>query len=190
MHINNVTLCYTFSELDDNPIEKIDELQKNLDSVFHSQIMFNNNLKNYYDINIPRLQIISNDKKIHFMMSMMNVIININTEGLDNDDVILEINEKVQFFFDLLKDLYHVDILYTSIKIELSGEQNDVIEELTNKYHINEDCEDIYVKYVSKIDDSYYLCKIDNSSKEINFNIQLKNGVKASDNDMFLRTCG
>ena len=60
-------------------------------------------------------------------MSLINAILSINiTEDIDIDEAILLINNNVQLFYDIIKKVYDVKIVYTSIKIEMTNEDKRV----------------------------------------------------------------
>ena len=122
--IQNINISYWFKELDFNPKEKINELQNEFNSIIDTPFLYNEEDIGKL-ISMPRIEGISKDKKYLFNMSLINANLFIDVGDLDYDDVILLINEKVQVIFDILKDVYDLDIIYTSIKLQMIND-NDV----------------------------------------------------------------
>lgn len=171
--IESINISYWYKELDNNPINKVMELQNNLKSIIDADFMINDTPA-LQKISMPRIQGISNDKKYFFSMSLVNanLVININGEK-DSDEVLLLINNYLQLVYDVLKEIYDLEILYSSIKIELTCEDNK--EEVLKKLNIlDENIEDFSVKKGLK-KDNYYINYTISSSKEYNFNINKEN---------------
>lgn len=171
--IESINISYWYKELDNNPINKVMELQNNLKSIFDADFMINDTPA-LQKISMPRIQGISNDKKYFFSMSLVNanLVININGEK-DSDEVLLLINNYLQLVYDVLKEIYDLEILYSSIKIELTCEDNK--EEVLKKLNIlDENIEDFSVKKGLK-KDNYYINYTISNSKEYNFNINKEN---------------
>ena len=106
--IQNIHISYWYQELDYNPKDKIENLEKEVKSVIDQPLLYNEELPNRF-IGMPRIQGMSSDNKYLFNMSLINANLTINVSDLSSDAVILLINEKVQLFFDILHDVYNLD---------------------------------------------------------------------------------
>ena len=181
--IQNINISYWFKELDFNPKEKINELQNEFNSIIDTPFLYNEEDIGKL-ISMPRIEGISKDKKYLFNMSLINANLFIDVGDLDYDDVILLINEKVQVIFDILKDVYDLDIIYTSIKLQMIND-NDV-NFLKEKLNLKENnYEDLSFKR-GFIKDEYYINYIINSGKEYSFNIEKNDNT--IENDIYDRT--
>lgn len=187
--VNNVIISYWFKELMINPISKIEELENSLNKMFNRPFMVNN-MEVGRNISMPRIQSISSDKTMLFTMSLVNATLSVHyNEEVSYDDIILMINENTQLFYDLLKEIYDVEIVYTSIKMELMKEEENPCLYLKDKLNLEDmEYEDLSFKKVICKDDIYYINYMFNTGKEINFNIGVKGSVKPSQNDMFDRS--
>lgn len=187
--VYNVIISYWYKELLLNPISKVGELENSLKSIFINPFLVNNNLELGTNISIPRIQAMTEDKTMLFTMSLVNANLSIHIkDDMDYDEVVLLVNENIQLFYDVLKEIYNVEIIYSSIKVELSKEDTDACNYLANKLGlINNEYEDLSFKKVIRKDD-YYISYFINTGKEINFNIELKNNVRPSQNDMLDRS--
>ena len=187
MKINSVTINFWFKELLESPSTKVLELEDNLNSLFHNNFMYTD-MPVKENIDIPRIQCLSEDKKLFFTMSLVSCNLNIEVNDLDNDEIVLLINEDMQILYDVLVDVYHLEILYSSIKFEANKQDDKVIDKLIKKYNLDKDgYEDVSIKEVKKIDDSYYECIVLSSSKEINFDITLP-VANPKENDIYARS--
>lgn len=184
--IKNIYISYWFHELDFNPSNKIDSLEKEIASIIDTPIIYNtdNNLKN---IGIPRIEGLSSDKKYLFTMSLVNAFLSINiNEDIDNDEVLLLINHHSQLFYDILKNVYNIDIIYTSFKLEFINEDKEIKDKLIKLLHLsNNYYEDLSFKR-GMIKDDYYLNYLLTYSKEYNFNV--KNDGDVTSQDLFDRS--
>ena len=170
--IKNIYISYWFSELDFNPSSKIDILEKEIVSIIDTPIIYNtdNNLKN---IGIPRIEGISSDKKYLFTMSLVNAFLSININSdMDNDEILLLINNNSQLFYDILKNVYNIDFIYTSIKLEFIDENKKIKDKLIKLLNLSDNnYEDLSCKR-GIIKDDYYLNYLLTYSKEYNFNVK------------------
>lgn len=182
--IKNVIISYWFKELDFNPKDKVKELEQEFKDILNNGFMYNEEKPGKL-ISMPRIQAVSIDKKYLFQMSLINANLIMDVSDLDNDDVILLINNKVQLFFNELKEIYDVNVVYTSIKLELTEETPDSANIIAKKYGINGEYEDFSLKR-GFIKDNYYINYIINSGKEYNFNVS-KN-KETVEQDLFDRT--
>lgn len=182
--IKNIIISYWFNELTFNPKDKITDLEKELSSIFNSSFMYNEESINHL-ISMPRIQGISIDKKYLFQMSLINANISISVNDLEQDEIVMLINNNVQFFYDILKTVFNLKILYTSVKIEMVEEKEDAANVLAKKYQLEETYEDFSIKK-GFIKDDYYINYILNSGKEFNFDI--KRNDKDLEQDIFDRT--
>lgn len=187
MNINSVTINFWFKELLESPSKKVLELEESLNSILHNNFMYSD-MPVGDSIDIPRVQCISEDKKNYFTMSLVSCNLNIDVKDLDNDEIVLLINEDIQILYDVLKDLYNLDIIYSSIKFEATKEDRKVVDKMIKKLSLdNKDYEDLSFKEVKKVDDTYYECIVLNSSKEINFDIQVP-VENPKENDLYTRS--
>lgn len=187
MKINSITINFWYKELLDSPSSKVYELEDNLNSLLHNHFMYSD-MPSKENIDIPRVQCISDDKKIYFTMSLVSATLTINVSDKDNDDIVMLVNENIQLLYDVLKDLYNLEIIYSSIKLEATKQDNKVIDKLVNKLSLSkDDYEDLSFKEVKKVDDTYYECVVLNSSKEINFDIQVP-VENPKENDLYTRS--
>ena len=184
-NIRNILISYWFNKLDYNPSEKIESLSNSINSIIDTPLIYNNEeVKRLFGM--PRIEGISNDKKTFFSMSLINATVRCDIDNMDNDEVILLINNYSQLFYDILKDIYNVDILYTSIKMELTSNIDSPLLFLSNKYNLsNKKYEDLSFKR-GFIKDNYYINYIQSSGKEYNFNVQ--RNEKSLNQDLFDQT--
>lgn len=187
--VNNIIISYWYKELNTNPISKIEELENNLGSIFPKPFLVNN-MEVGINLSMPRIQTMTSDKTMLFTMSLVNATLSIHLiEKKDYDEVVLMVNENIQLFYDLLKEIYDVEIAYTSIKVDLTQENNKACKYFIENLKLeHDDYEDLSFKKVIKKDDTYYISYLISTGKEINFNIELKNNVRPSENDMFDRS--
>ena len=187
MNINNVTINFWFKELMESPSKKVLELEENLNSLFHNHFMYTD-MPPKENIEIPRVQCISEDKKTYFTMSLVSSVLTINVKDMDNDDIILLVNENIQLLYDVLVDLYGIEVVYASIKVDAVKKDNKVIDKIVKKLSLDkDDYEDLSFKTVKRVDDTYYECIVINSSKEINFDINVP-VANPKQNDLYTRS--
>ena len=187
MKIRNITINFWYKELTENPSNKVLELESNLLSLLHNNFMYSE-MPVGENIDIPRIQCLSEDKKLFFTMSLVSSVLRITVDDMDNDQIVLFVNENMQLIYDVLKELYNIEFLYSSIKIEASKQDNKVREKLAEKFSLGKDeFEDVSIKRVRKVEDSYYEALTLNSTKEINYdiNVPVKN---PKENDLFSRS--
>lgn len=185
--VKSINISYWFRELDNNPIIKIEELENSLNKIFQTPFLVNN-LEVGTNISYPRIQAISSDKTKFFNMSLINANISINVlNEQEYDEIVLLINENVQLFYDVLKEVFELEILYTSIKVELQQEIKN-LKQFQKKLNLKDDeYEDLSFKQVVKRDDVYYISMLLNTAKEVSFNIENK-GYKPTQQDVFDRS--
>lgn len=181
--IKTIYISYWFHELKDNPSKKVFELEDEIKSIINEPLMYNNDDK-HINLAIPRIQGISTDKKYLFTVSLINAILSINiNEDIDNDDAILLINNNIQLFYDIIKRLYDVKIVYSSIKVEMINEDKKMKKEFIEKLKLSrKDIENATLKQ-GFIKDNYYINYILEYSSEYNFNFE--NPEKLSEEDLF-----
>ena len=183
--INSIYISFWFKELSYNPSNKVNELEEEVHSILDMPMMYNDQLGNS-NISIPRIQGMSKDKKYFFTMSLVNAFLSINfVDSISTDEAILLINNNMQLFYDILKNIYDVHIVYSSIKIELidSKSKKDKIVKLFNLSA--NDYEDLSIKR-GIIKDDYYVNYILTYTKEYNFNF--KNEGNIIEQDLFDRS--
>ncbi len=188
MKLRQVIISFWFKELEYNPICKVGELENSLSIYFQSPFLINEQ-EAFQNIAMPRIIANSTDNK-SFNMSLVNANINILLlENSDKDEVIMKINEITQFLYDILKEIYQLDILYTSIKVELSEVVNNKLDIQKDIFKDNSlEFEDFYVKTSICKDNKYYINRIINLNKEIKVDIKLPKNAKPIEHDMVTRS--
>ena len=163
MKLKQVIISFWFKELEYNPICKVNDLENGLNNYFNKPFFINEE-EPFINIGIPR--IVANNNKYSFNMSLVNANLIINLDNEDYDQVMLTINEMIQLFYDILMEVYNLEIIYNSIKIECS-------EVIDNKKEIQKDIlisannyEDFLVKTSICKDDKYYINKTISLVKE------------------------
>ena len=180
--IKSIGISYWFKKLDINPCEKVEELKNELQSFFHEDFLYNKNgIESGFSI--PRIQTLSSDKKYFFTMSLINanLIIDVNNEE-NFDQVILEINNNIKLFYDILKEVYNLHIIYTSIKMEIIDDMEDTISFLMKKFNISKDNYESLSLKKGIIKDDYYINYSFDACKEYNFNVP---NAKLNSQDLF-----
>jgi len=171
--IQNINISYWFKELNFNPKNKINELEEEFKNIIDTPFLYNNENAGKF-IGMPRIEGKSSDNIYIFSMSLINANLFINVNDLDYDEVILLINEKVQLIFDILKNVYDIDIIYTSIKVQMI---NNDIKEINNILNLKDKYEELSFKR-GFIKENYYINYIINSGKEFSFNIEKKDMIE------------
>lgn len=176
--IKGVTISYWYEELKDNPADKVKELEGSLKNILGSPFLINDKQMGT-SISLPRIEALSAKKDIIFRMSLINTNLIFEINGnKDYDEVMLLINEQVQLGFDILKDIYDAQILYSSIKIDLSKEDSNANDYLKEKLNLSEeDYENISLKKVF-VKNDYYFSYIINSVQEFNVDITTNDSDK------------
>ena len=183
--IKNIIISYWFNELDYNPSNKVLELEDEVKSIINEPLMYNDEKRNI-NIAIPRIQGISSDKKYLFTMSLINAILSINVSDIDIDDAILLINSNIQLFYDILKRVYDIKIIYSSIKVEMIDESKTVKNKLIKNLKLSDkEYENLSLKR-GFVKDNYYINYILDYGVEYNFNFN--NNTKAHEEDLFNRS--
>ncbi len=168
--IKNIYISYWFPELKDNPANKVYELEDEIKSIIKSPIMYNED-NSHTNMVIPRIQAISADKKYLFTMSLINAILSINiTDDIDIDEAILLINNNIQLFYDILRKVYNIKFIYSSIKVEMINDDKKIKDKLIENLKLSSNnYEDLSLKR-GFIKDNYYINYILEYSTEYNFN--------------------
>ena len=180
--IKNIYLSYWFSELEENPSSKVFQLEDEIKSIINTPLMYNDD-KNHNNLIIPRIQGMSSDKKYFFSMSLINAILSINVDDITIDEVVLLINNNIQLFYDIIKKIYDIKIIYSSIKVEMIDDDKKIKNEFINLLNLsNKNYENLTLKQ-GFIKDSYYINYILEYSTEYNFNFS--NSDKLSESDLF-----
>lgn len=181
--IKNIYISYWFHELEENPSSKVFELEEEIKSIINEPLMYNDD-KSHHNMGIPRIQGISKDKKYLFTMSLINAILSINiNEDIDNDDAILLINNNIQLFYDIIKKVYGIKIIYSSIKIEMINDEKKIKDKLIKNFNLsNNNYENMSFKR-GFIKNNYYINYIHDYSTEYNFNFDNKENIL--ENDLF-----
>ena len=113
-NIQYVLISYWFKKIEYNPKEKIDALTDYIKSIIDTPLRYNTEDASRF-FSMPRIEGISVDKKKIFSMSLINATLRFDVKDLDNDEIILLVNNYSQLFYDLLKEVYNIDIIYTCI---------------------------------------------------------------------------
>lgn len=184
--IKNIYISYWFHELSDNPSSKVLALEEEIKSIIDEPIMYNED-NSHTNLSIPRLQGMSKDKKYLFTMSLINAVLSINViDDISADDVILLINNNIQLFYDIIRRVYGIEIVYTSIKIEMIDEAKNVKNKLVKQMNLSKkDYENISFKR-GFVKDNYYINYILECAQEYNFNFDNDNTL--SEVDLFDKT--
>ena len=183
--IKNIYISYWFKELDYNPSDKVMELESEIHSIIDEPLMYNDD-KLLNNISMPRIQGISSDKKYLFTLSLVNAFLSINVSDLSYDEAILLINNNIQVIYDILKKVYSVKVLYTSIKLELVENSKKSLQKLVKLFKLSpNNYEELSLKR-GFIKDEYYINYILTYSKEYNFDIERKDGN--TEQDLFDRS--
>ena len=184
--IKNIYISYWFSELNYNPSNHVNELEEEVRSIIDEPLMYNDD-KLLNNISIPRIQGMSSDKKYFFTMSLVNCFLSINImEDISYDDAILLINNNIQLFYDILKRVYDVKILYSSIKLDLVDESSTSKQKLIKLLDLSkENYEDLSFKR-GIIRDDYYINYNFSYNKEYNFNVSRQDNT--TEQDLFDRS--
>ena len=184
--IKNIYISYWFKEINYNPSIHVDELENEIKSIIDAPIMYNDD-KLLNNISFPRIQGISHDKKYFFTMSLVNAFLSINiNEDITIDEAILLINNNIQLFYDVLKNVFDIKILYSSIKIELVDESKKAKDKLIKLLNLSDNnYEDLSFKR-GIIKDEYYINYILTYTKEYNFNVERQNNT--TEQDLFDRS--
>jgi len=181
--IKNIYISYWFNELSDNPSKKVFELEDEIKSIIGEPLMYNED-NTHENLSLPRIQCISKDKKILFTMSFINANLSINiTDDISIDDAILLINNNIQLFYDIIKRVFDIKIIYSSIKIEMINDNKSIKEKFINNLKLSsKNYENITLKQ-GFIKDNYYINYILEYVTEYNFNFDTKD--KLSEVDLF-----
>jgi hypothetical protein len=178
--IKNIYISYWFDELKDNPSNKVLELEDEIKSIINAPLMYNED-NSHVNLIIPRIQAISPDKKYLFTVSLINAVLSISVDDIDIDQAILLINNNIQLFYDIIKRVYDVKILYSSIKVEMIDENKKTKQKLIDLLKVEKkNTENLTIKQ-GFIKDNYYINYILEYSTEYNFNFD----NKLSEEDLF-----
>ncbi len=179
--IKTIYLSYWFQELDTNPAKKVYELEDESKDLIDEPFRYSED-DNKLNLIIPRVQGMSKDKKYLLTVSYINAILSINIdEDMDNDEVILLINNNFQLFYDIIKKIYDVKIIYSSVKVEMIDESKKTKKELMTKLNLgNKDYENLSFKE-GFVKDNYYVNYILEYSTEYNFDFK----EKVNEEDLF-----
>ena len=177
--IKSIYISYWFNELEENPSSKVFELEEEIKSIINEPLMYNDD-NSHNNLILPRIQCMSKDKKYLFTMSLINAVLSINiSDIIDVDEAILLINNNIQLFYDILKRVYDLKIIYSSIKIEMINEEKQIREKLIKKLNLTEkDYENFQIKQ-GFIKENYYINYVLDYGVEYNFNFDNKDLTEA-----------
>lgn len=178
--IRNIYISYWFHELDNNPSKKVYELEEEVRSIINEPLMFNEDNKRD-NLIIPRVQGMSTDKKYLLTVSYINAVLSISVDDIDIDETILLINNNIQLFYDIIKRVYGVKIIYSSIKVEMIDDTKKAKKKLMDTLKITKKNLENFTIKQGFIKDNYYYNYILEYSTEYNFNFS--NNV--SEEDLF-----
>jgi len=188
--INHAIISLWYKELEYNPICKVGNLENSLSNYFKVPFLISDK-EPFVNISLPRIMAgFENDKYLYnFNMSMVNANLNITFNEVDKDEIILKVNEMIQIMYDVLKEIYDIDVIYSSIKIEYIEQVSDIIniqkELLANT---NDNLEDFMLKRSFQRDDKYYVNEIITVTKEVKVDINFPKNIKPNDGDMIARS--
>ncbi len=178
--IKSIYISYWFKELENNPASLVYELEDESKSIINEPFMYSED-NNRNNLIVPRIQGISKDKKYLLTVSYINAVLSINVDDLDIDETILLINNNIQLFYDIIKRVFNVNILYTSIKVEMIDENKKTKQKLVKALNLsNNDYENISIKQGIKKDNYYINYQLEYST-EYNFDFD----TKLSEEDLF-----
>ena len=191
MQIRSIVISFWFKELNYNPMEKVNNLENSLNSYLKAPFLINDS-KPFINLVMPRIIAYSLDQKATFNLSQVNAVLTINVLNnfSDKDEIVMYVNEKMQLLFDVLKDLYDLNIIYSSIKIEFFNRVKNIgniIQDLLLK-ETNNNLEDLVIKRGIKKDNKYYVNYTISTTKEIDVDIKLPEKIECTENDMLIRS--
>ena len=185
MRSNKVVISCWFKELSYNPICKVGELEKSLGNYFQAPFLIND-CEPFINVGMPR--IVARSDEAVFDMSLINANLSILHFYTNNiDDIMLKVNEMMQLVFDILCDLYEIECIYTSIKIELV-ESSSIKKCQKELLGTDEEIEDFMVKKSIRKDDKYYFNTMIILSKEVSFDIKNPSKNKPNESDLLARS--
>lgn len=189
MKFKCASIVFWFNELTYNPICKVNNLEQSLKTYFDSHFLIND-APPFINIGLPRIIANNNDKKIYFDMSLVNTNFTIDlVDYNDLDSIFLEINRNSQFIYDILKEIYDINFLYCSIKLEMFSNVSNKV--LLQKELLKENdmiYEDFLVKTSICKENKYYINKINSLEKNITVDIKLPKDIPLNDGDMLIRS--
>ena len=181
--IRTIYLSYWFHELSDNPAKKVYELEDEVRSIINEPLMYSED-NNHLNLIIPRIQGMSTDKKYLFTVSYINAILTINIdEDIDNDEAILLINNNLQLFYDIVKRIFDVKVIYSSIKIEMVDDSKKAKNKLINLLKLKDEKYENMTFKCGFIKDNYYVNYALEYNTEYSFNFDNKD--KLTEDDLF-----
>lgn len=188
MKYKNAVISFWYKELEYNPICKVGELENNLGSYFQSPFLINEEPP-FINIGLPRIVAHGINQDYLFNMSLVNANLFINLQDInDINDVILKINELSQTVFASLKEVYNIEILYSSIKIEISELVDNKIN-FQKELLLNEDeYEDFSLKTCHSKNNKYYINETISLAKEVKIDISIPKDVPFNESDMISRS--
>ena len=182
--IKNVILSYWYEEMNFHPNDKINELQDAMKGIIDAPLMYNEE-DIHHLISLPRIKGISQNHQYAFQISLINAFLSCDVSDLETDEIILLVNNHLQYLHDVLKNLFNLRICYTSIKVEIMEEVDNSSNVLGKRYEIDEELEDFSIRRGYQKDD-YYINYLINAGKEYNFNV--KREKDDLEQDIFDRT--
>ena len=181
--IKTIFISYWFDELENNPGTKVYELEDEIRSIIDEPLRYAED-NDRTNLIIPRIQGISHDGKYLFTVSYINAILTISVDNITIDDAILLINSNIQLFYDIIKRIFNVKVLYSSIKIEMIDESKKVKDKIIKCFNEEKkDYDNLSIKKGFK-KDNYYVNYFLEYSNEYTFDFD----KKYKDNDIFNKT--
>ena len=182
--IKKIEISFWFDELSFHPKNKINELQEELKSIIDTPLLYSDEDINHY-IAMPRIQGMSSNKCFSFHMSLINCYLAININSKDIDEIILLVNNNIQYLYDIVTKVFEIQIRYTSLKVEIMEELDDALLVLSKRFGFDDKMEDFSMRK-GFIKDDYYINILLNSGKEYNYNIEKKE--QYTEQDIFDKT--
>ncbi len=178
--IKTIYISYWFNELDNNPASKVYELEDEVRSIIDEPLHFAED-NDHNNLIIPRIQGISHDNKYLFTVSYINAILTINVNDITIDEAVLLINSNIQLFYDIIKRIYNIDILYSSVKLEMIDDTKKAKENLIKCLNQeNRDYDNLTIKKGFR-KESYYINYFMEYTTEYTFDFK----KEYSENDVF-----
>lgn len=186
MKYKHLNISLWFKELFINPGDKVLDLEESLNGYFNPPFMYEKETKNI-NIQQPRVIGINKEENKTFTMSLISASMDFNFD-LDNiDDLMLILNENIQVLYDTIVNNFETEILYSSIKVEMIEVVEDKYEYIKELIKDKKEIDDFLLKRgYSK--DKYYINLTDAVNTELNYNINIPEGLVPNEQDMLARS--
>ena len=186
MNYKHLNISLWFKELNINPGDKVKEIEESLNGYYNPPFIYETKSDNI-NIQLPRVIGINKEENKSFNMSLINASMDFNFNIKDIDELMLIINENIQVLYDTLVNNFELEIIYSSIKVDiLKKEENkeETIKSLIKEKNLLEDL--LLKRGYSK--GKYYINITDNINNEVKYDIKVPNGVMPNEQDMLARS--